>query len=172
MSSLCPSAKRPRRVVLASIIVNTKDAALDVVLAHTAVLVTAQAEARAGFDHEEIARVEPGRPPRMREPTPAERIRRLGKLALSRTSGQSEIVDEVIDAMQVVVVPQDHLFFTFTRRARAVKRDADPEGQLPAKRAWRLVDGRLGTARRWQARLGQEGPGGCRGVNLQLKMKE
>ena len=130
--------------MLASIIVNTIDAALDVVLAHTAVLVTAQAEARAAFDHEETARVELGRPPRMREPTPAERIRRLGKLALSRTSGQSEIGDEIIDAMQVVVVPQDHLFFTFTRRARAVKRDADPEAQLPAKRAWRPVDGRLG----------------------------
>jgi len=108
--------------VLASIIVNTIDAALDVVLAHTAVLVTAQAEARAAFDHEETARVELGRPPRMREPTPAERIRRLGKLALSRTSGQSEIGDEIIDAMQVVVVPQLVSLVAEERRGRSQSR--------------------------------------------------
>jgi hypothetical protein len=159
--------------VLASIIVNTIDAALDVVLAHTAVLVTAQAEARAGFDHEEIARVEPGRPPRMREPTPAERIRRLGKLALSRASGQSEIGDEVIDAMQVVVVPQDHLFFTFTRRARAVKRDADPEASCrrSGHGAWSTGGWELHDAGK-HADSVKKAQEAAAAINLQLKMKE
>ncbi len=65
-----PPSKRPSRVVLASIIVNAIDPALDIVLAHAAVLVTAHPDAHAGFDHQVPARVDLCRPARVCEHRP------------------------------------------------------------------------------------------------------
>ena len=57
--------------MLTAVIVDTIDKALDVVLAHAALVVSAWQEARAGFDHEVPERVEQCRSEWMCEMSPA-----------------------------------------------------------------------------------------------------
>src|SRR5437870_4375043 len=72
------SRQRPRRVVLAPVIVDAIDAALDVVLAHAAAVVITQHDAIAEIEHDVPAFVELRRLARMRESLPTQRIRQSG----------------------------------------------------------------------------------------------
>jgi hypothetical protein len=79
----------------------------------------------------------------VREAQPTQGTGLFGETALTRAPREGDLGDEIVGAAQVVVAPRDHVF-TFTRRERAVKRDADPESQPPlVKRSWRVVGGRM-----------------------------
>jgi hypothetical protein len=88
--------------VLTPIIVDAVDEAYDVVLAHASVTVTPGQETRAGSDQEVSARVELRRPAGMCESPAAQRARRVGEGALSRTSGERELGDEIVDSIEIV----------------------------------------------------------------------
>ena len=77
----------------------------------------------------------------MREAQPAQGTGLFGETALTRAPREGDLGDEIVGAGQVVVAPRDHVF-TFTRRERAVKRDAPSQPPL-VKRSWRVVGGRL-----------------------------
>src|SRR4030095_793064 len=70
--------KRPRRVVLTSVVVDAIDDALDGMSAHATILVTARPDAHASISQEVSARVQLCRPTGVCEPSPAERLRRVG----------------------------------------------------------------------------------------------
>ena len=129
--------------MLAPVGIDAIDPTFDAVPAHTAVVVIALQQAFAGIDNEETAPVELSRTARVREAQPTQGTGLFGETALTRAPREGDLGDEVVGAGQVVVAPRNHVF-TFIRRARAVKRDADPEGQPPlVKRSWRVVGGRL-----------------------------
>ena len=96
-------SKRPRRVVLTSVIVDAIDNALDVVLAHAALIVTARQEARTGFDHQVAERIELCRSARMREMSPAQR-----GWTLPRAPGERELGGEVVDSSEIIA-PLNHV---------------------------------------------------------------
>ena len=117
-ASAC-AAHWPSRVVLASVSVDAIEPALDVVLAHAAVVVIAQQDALAGVDHDIPSLVELRRPAQVRESPPTQRTRQSSETALSRALGEGDLGYGIVGAAQVGVAPQDHAFFAFAHRARA-----------------------------------------------------
>jgi hypothetical protein len=93
--------------VLTSVIVDAIDNALDVVLAHAALVVTARQEARTSFDHQVAERIELCRSARMREMSPAQR-----GWTLPRAPGERELGDEVVDSNQVIALLNHALTIT------------------------------------------------------------
>ena len=69
-SSLLALRARPRRVVLASVVVDAINSALDAVLAYAALIVSAQQQAPASINHEAASRIELLRLPGMHESPP------------------------------------------------------------------------------------------------------
>ena len=112
----------PSRVVLASVSVDAIEPALDVVLAHAAVVVIAQQDALAGVDHDIPSLVELRRPAQVRESPPTQRTRQSSETALSRALGEGDLGYGIVGAAQVGFAPQDHAFFAFAHRARAALR--------------------------------------------------
>ena len=111
--------------MLAPVGIDAIDPTFDAVPAHTAVVVIALQQAFAGIDNEDTAPVELSRTARVREAQPTQGTGLFGETALTRAPREGDLGDEIVGAGQVVVAPRDHVF-TFTRRERAVKRDAEP----------------------------------------------
>ena len=83
--------------MLTSVIIDTIDSALDIVLAHAAVVVATRQEARAGIDQEVPERIVLCRSTQMGEEPPAQR-----RQALSRASGERKLGGEVVDSGEVI----------------------------------------------------------------------
>jgi hypothetical protein len=83
--------------VFASVVIDTIDSPLDVVLADAAAAVTTRQEARAGIDQEVPERIELCWSAQMGEEPPAQR-----REALSRASGERQFGGEVVDSSEII----------------------------------------------------------------------
>ena len=87
--------------MLASVIVNAVDAALDVVLAHTAAVMACQSKARARVGRQVAERVTLCWPTPMGEPPPTQRT--VGDLTKSSTAGERDLGDQIVNTRKIVV---------------------------------------------------------------------
>jgi hypothetical protein len=96
------SSKRQRCVMLAPVVINAVDDALDAVPAQAPVVMARQPEAHTDLDHEVAKRVELGRQARVSESPPAQGI--LADHVVSRPSGERPLNNVIVDACEIVAM--------------------------------------------------------------------
>ena len=93
--------------MLAPVVIDAIDDALDAVAAQASVLMARQPEAHADLDHEVAKRVVLCRPARVSEPSSTQRV--AGQVSWLRALRERDLGDPIVGAAEVV----DHFFFAF-----------------------------------------------------------